>query len=55
MLIIDIINNIFFYIYVLIWKKIIKKIIFIITKKHEIERILKSDIQLFSTYQNLSN
>ena len=55
MIIIDIIQNIFYLIYVLIWKKIIKKILYIITGKHQIERILKNNIQSFSTFQNLSN
>ena len=55
MLIADIINNILFYIYIVIWKKLIKKIIFIITGTHQIERILKSDIHSYSTYIKLSN
>ena len=55
MLITDIINNIIFYIYVFIWKKVIKKIIFIITGTHQIERILKSDIHSYCTYKYLSN
>ena len=55
MIVIDIIQNIFYLIYVLIWKKIIKKILYIITGKHQIERILKNNIQSFSTFQNLSN
>ena len=55
MIIIDILQNIFYLIYVLIWKKIIKKILYIITGKHQIERILKNNIQSFSTFQNLSN
>ena len=55
MIIIDIIQNIFYLIYFLIWKKIIKKILYIITGRHQIERILKNNIQSFSTFQNLSN
>ena len=54
MIIIDIISNIVFFIYVLVWKKIIKKIIFILTRTHQIERILKKDIQSYSTYTILS-
>ena len=55
MIIIDIIEYIFYFIYVLIWKKIVKKIIYIITGKHQIERILEKDIHSFSTFHNLSN
>lgn len=55
MLISNIINNILFYIYIFVWKKVIKKIIFIITGTHQIERILKFDIHSYSTYNKLSN
>ena len=55
MLITDIINSILFFIYALVWNKIIKTIIFLLTGTHEIERILKKDFQSFSTYKILSN
>ena len=54
MLIIDIFNIIISYIYIIIWKKIIKKIIFLLTRTDEIERILNQDIRNFKTFENLS-
>lgn len=48
-------SNSFYFIYLLIWKQIIKKIIYFITKTHEIERILKKEDTSFSKYKELSN
>ena len=53
-IIIDFITNIIFFICEFIWKKI-KKIIYLITRTHQIERILNSNIQSFSTFLTLSN
>ena len=54
MLIIDIFNIIISYIYIIIWKKILKKIIFLLTRTHEIERTLNQDIRNFKTFENFS-
>ena len=54
MIIIDFIANIIFFICNIIWKKI-KKIIYLITRTHQIERILNSNIQSYSTFLTLSN
>ena len=51
----DIINNIIFYLYIFFWEKPIKKIIYFITGTHQIERILKQDIDSYSTYISLRN
>ena len=51
---INIFQNIIFFLYAIIWKGIIKKIIFIITKTHEIERILKSKDISYKKFIQLS-
>ena len=51
-----IINSWGHFLYIIIWKGIIKKIIFIITRKHEIERIIKEDDDIsFTKFTQLSN
>ena len=55
MIIIDFIINLIILVSTYIWKKIIKKIIFLITKTHQIERIMKYNIQSFFTYKVLCN
>lgn len=48
-------KNLFYFIYIILWKGLIKKIIFLFTKSHEIERILKNDDISFSKFIQLSN
>jgi len=48
-------NSFFYFLYIIIWKQIVKKIIYFITKTHEIERILKKEDTSFSKYKELSN
>ena len=48
-------QNLFYIIYIILWKGFLKKIIFLLTRTHEIERILKSDDTSFSKYIQLSN
>ena len=52
---INLLKRFFYFLYIIIWKGIIKKILFFIHRTHEIERILKSDVLSFSQYLNLSN
>ena len=52
---INIFQTIIFFLYAIIWKGIIKKIIFLITRTHEIERILKSKDISFKKFVQLSN
>ena len=52
----NILDNIFYFLYIIIWKGIIKKIIFIFTRKHEIERIIKEDDDIsYTKFIQLSN
>ena len=48
-------QTIIYFIYIIIWKGIIKKIIYFITRTHEIERILNSKDIVFTKYIKLSN
>ena len=52
----NIYDRFIYFLYIIIWKGIIKKIIFLIFGKHEIERIIKEDDDIsFSKYKQLSN